>query len=94
MASEGESESEPESESEEESGPPVTSKPFASVKVPGVDEVEVWPDLVVVVVALTRVGSVAPHCLFAVQAAPHAESPLQASTQPMTSWVHIKYGIV
>lgn len=64
--------------------------------VPVVEAEGVWPepDLVDVELALTRVGLLAPQGLFALHADWQPESPLQFVTQPPTSRVHVKYGIV
>lgn len=74
---------------------PVTANPFSSTVTLLVDE-EVGLLVLdpVLEVAFTRVGLLAPQGLFAVHADWQPESPLQFLTQPSTSRVHVKYGIV
>lgn len=73
----------------------MTAKPLESVWV--ADDFPVAEDLLVeevVVVAFTRVGSVAPHCLPEAQRLMHVASPLQAVWQSSTSIRQMKNGIV
>lgn len=69
------------------SSPTVVPEVVVALVLPGPDPVEVE-------VVFTRVGLLAPHGLFAVHADWQPESPLQSATQPCTSRVHVKYGIV
>lgn len=73
---------------------PVMAKPLESVWV--ADDFPVAEDLLVevVVVAFTRVGSVAPHCLPEAQRLMHVASPLQAVWQSSTSIRQMKNGMV
>lgn len=76
-------------------GVPATANPFSSKVIPLYDvEVGLLVLDPVVEVAFTRVGLLAPQGLFAVHADWQPESPLQFLTQPSTSRVHVKYGIV
>lgn len=74
----------------------MTWNPSSPTVVPEVEAEEVLPgpDSVGVEVIFTRVGLLAPQGLFALHADWQPESPLQNATQPCTSRVHVKYGIV